>query len=115
MYNFFGKNMNVDNLFNNDLEFEKGTIINFTPKLEYEFQVLWRKIKNKIGDNDTIDIDTIYDRFEYEDVEKIGSFIDKNVKTKSNLMLSSDLIEKVFIFIDLFIDYSELKKKLKKQ
>lgn len=107
--------MNADNLFNTNLEFEKGTIKNFTPKLEYEFQTLWRKIKNKIGDKDSIDIDTIYEKFEFEDVEKIGDFIDKNVITKTDLIISSDLVEKVFIFIDMFIDYSDLKKKLKKQ
>ena len=102
----------VETLFNVDLNFGGVIIKNFTPKLEFELQGLFKKISKKIDDK--LDAETIMELLGYDECLKISNWMELNTNISEHLINGGDIISKVIIFVNIFFDYDEYKKKLKK-
>lgn len=102
-----------DNLFDNDLIFGNVTVFKFSPKMEFEMQSMFKKITKLADDTDYMNDDFILEKVPFENVEKIGKWMDENTDINKSLTKSGDLVSKTLVFIYMFLDYADFKKKLK--
>lgn len=107
----------VDALFNVDLKFNELIIKNFTPKVEYEFTGMWGKLGKKIMNGDEtilFDYEAIGDNVPFDIAEKISNWLEINTNVNDILIPGADIMRKVQLFCNVYFDYLEYKKKLKK-
>lgn len=109
----FNEEVIIDSLFNSDLCIDEVTIFNFTTKLEFEFTGLFRKISKLTDENDKINSDFVFDKIPFELCERVANWMDKNTNITEKLY-EGDIMDKTIVFISLYLDYIEYKKKLKK-
>lgn len=104
----------LDKLFDVDLEFGGIVIKDFSPKKEFELQGLFSKISKRVTENTSLDYEVLMENVGYDQCLRISKWMEDNTNINSELVNGGDIMSKTIIFINIYFDYVEYKKKLKK-